>query len=245
MLELKLIMYGALPLRMPRGRVMIACGDDIELFDSFDQGIDLALQDGIVALAHPSSCAIGTTHGVFALAQTTTTTATTSALTAVRRFLHKPTIAAQRAAGCLVADDTVFTDSAYAMDAAAAMRLVHFLDEDCGGALNCEIDAYGDVLQALGIDAAADAYVSDTANVVAASSDLIASRRALFHRLRGTPLTALVLARSVCARERPDGMAAMALTATRAGSITLARSPSTDIICAAMPCLPRDCRCRR
>lgn len=53
--------------------------------------------------------------------------------------------------------------------------------------LQCEIDAYGDFLQALGPEATSD-YCSNTANVTFVTGDLVETRKKVFDLLQGTPL---------------------------------------------------------
>ncbi|XP_069863396.1 fucose-1-phosphate guanylyltransferase isoform X2 [Dipodomys merriami] len=60
------------------------------------------------------------------------------------------------------------------------------------GTLKCEIDAYGDFLQALGPEATVD-YTRDTSNVTQEESALVDVRQKIFHLLQGTPLNVVVL----------------------------------------------------
>ena len=57
--------------------------------------------------------------------------------------------------------------------------------------LSCEIDAYGDFLQALGPEATSD-YCSNTANVTFVTEDLVTIRREVYEVLRGTPLNVAI-----------------------------------------------------
>ena len=61
--------------------------------------------------------------------------------------------------------------------------------------LNCEIDAYGDFLQALGPKATA-AYTKDTKNVSTIADNLVKMREKIYHLLKDTPLTIIALNKS-------------------------------------------------
>lgn len=113
----------------------------------------------------------------------------------------------------------MYTDSAYYMDRATAKHLLTFYDKHVP--LTCEIDAYGDFLQALGPEATEEVsrrhkrqrwpsvfpplfnqfnprssqipqYCENTANVIDVESDLTKLRRALFQHLRGIPLNVVL-----------------------------------------------------
>ncbi|XP_042105734.1 fucose-1-phosphate guanylyltransferase isoform X2 [Ovis aries] len=60
------------------------------------------------------------------------------------------------------------------------------------GTLHCEIDAYGDFLQALGPGATVE-YTKNTSNVTKEESELVDMRQRIFHLLKGTPLNVVVL----------------------------------------------------
>eukprot|EP00911_Craspedida_sp_UC1_P001375 UC1_evm2s1037 len=216
MLEVKLATYVDFPAKMSPGSVFVTCADDIELFDGTG---DLSLdRKGFTALGHPSSLAIGTTHGVFALDKASRDTAArrhskssssssnngsskdddassrppqppcvTGGCT---RFLHKPSIERMRAAGVVIpGTEKVYTDSAYCFCRDTARHLIAFWEEH--QPLTCEIDAYGDFLQALGPEAT-DEYCGDVANVIAVEDSLTKTRRALFEHLKGTQLNVVL-----------------------------------------------------
>jgi hypothetical protein len=65
--------------------------------------------------------------------------------------------------------------------------------------LKCEIDAYGDFLQALGPEASTD-YCSNTANVTFVTEDLVKMREEVYNALKGTPLNVAIF-NQVCALE--------------------------------------------
>lgn len=60
------------------------------------------------------------------------------------------------------------------------------------GTLSCEIDAYGDFLQALGPGATVE-YTRNTSNVVKEGSELVEMRQRIFRLLKGTSLNVVVL----------------------------------------------------
>ena len=84
----------------------------------------------------------------------------------------------------------VYTDSTYFVDWNTAKRLYDFADEI--KPIDCEIDAYGDFLQALGPEASAD-YTKNVANVTKETSSLVEKRKKIFEFLKGTPLNVLLL----------------------------------------------------
>uniref|UniRef100_A0A8C6UP52 Fucose-1-phosphate guanylyltransferase n=1 Tax=Neogobius melanostomus TaxID=47308 RepID=A0A8C6UP52_9GOBI len=179
MLELKLAMYVDFPSHMRPG-VLVTCADDIELYSIAENQCITFDKPAFTALAHPSPLSIGTTHGVF----------TTSCL----RFLHKPSVDKMRDTGAVCKSDQgsefVYTDSTYYFDFETSQTLLNLLKEV--GSLDCEIDAYGDFLQALGPEASVD-YTSNTSNVTKEEGNLVAVRKKIFHLLRGTPLNVILL----------------------------------------------------
>ncbi|XP_075943855.1 fucose-1-phosphate guanylyltransferase isoform X1 [Anarhichas minor] len=199
MLELKLALYVDFPSHMKPG-VLVTCADDIELYSTGDDESVRFDKPGFTALAHPSSLSIGTTHGVFVLDSKEESTDSEMENVSCLRFLHKPSIdkmrdsgaVRKRQSGCFSLSDTefVYTDSTYYVDFDTAKSLLGLLKEL--GPLDCEVDAYGDFLQALGPRATID-YTSNTANVTKEESSLVAVRRKIFHLLKGTPLNVVLL----------------------------------------------------
>lgn len=205
MLDLKFAMYADFPSKMRPG-VFVTCADDIELLDS--DGELTFDQPGFTALGHPSSLEIGTTHGVFildaaskekagaALADDSNKFAPCIAASCTR-FIHKPNVERMQAMGAVLPNprggdserELVYTDSVYSFDRATAVKLLAF--HTAHAPFKCEIDAYGDFLQALGPEAT-DEYCCDVKNVVSVQDDLTEMRRALFHHLRGTPLNVIL-----------------------------------------------------
>ncbi|XP_073332420.1 fucose-1-phosphate guanylyltransferase [Pagrus major] len=199
MLDLKLAVYVDFPLQMKPG-VLVTCSDHIELYSiGEDQSIRFD-QPGFTALAHPSPLSIGTTHGVFVLDLNEKSTHSEMQNISCLRFLHKVSIDQMRAngavrkrqSGCFSPSDAefVYTDSTYYADFDSVKSLLNLLKEL--GPLKCEIDAYGDFLQALGPKATID-YTSNTANVAKEESSLVETRQKIFHLLKGTPLNVIVL----------------------------------------------------
>lgn len=84
----------------------------------------------------------------------------------------------------------VYTDSVYYMDWDTAKSLHDFAEEI--KPIDCEIDAYGDFLQALGPDASAS-YTKNVANVTKEMATLVEKREKIFHFLKGTQLNVLLL----------------------------------------------------
>lgn len=199
MLELKLAMYVDFPAHMKPG-MLVTCADDIELYSIAEDESVKFDKPGFTALAHPSSLSIGTTHGVFVLDSYETSTHSQMENISCLRFLHKPSVdkmrdsgaVCQRRSGCFSLSDTefVYTDSTYYVDFDTAQSLLDLLKEV--GPLECEIDAYGDFLQALGPRATIE-YTRNTANVTKEERSLVEIRQKIFHLLRGTPLNVILL----------------------------------------------------
>ncbi|CAH2316122.1 fucose-1-phosphate guanylyltransferase [Pelobates cultripes] len=202
MLELKLAIYIDFPTNMNPG-VVITCADDIELYSSGDSQVKFD-RSGIIALAHPSSLSIGTTHGVFVLDPPNSAHQELD-YRSCKSYLHKPSIEKMRETGAIhshksssqvdctgaqLTAQVVYTDSLFYMDHSTANLLVTFFQEL--GSILCEIDAYGDFLQALGPNATLE-YTKNIANVSKAESQLIEVRKQIYFLLRGTPFTVIVL----------------------------------------------------
>ncbi|CAJ1060377.1 fucose-1-phosphate guanylyltransferase [Xyrichtys novacula] len=200
MLELKLAIYVEFPPHMKPG-VLVTCADDIELYSTAEDESITFDQPGFTALAHPSPLTIGTTHGVFVLhPQEKSSNCSEMENASCLRFLHKPSIEKMQESGavckrqgdCFSLPDTefVYTDSTYYMNFDTAKSLLNLLKEL--GPLECEIDAYGDFLQALGPGATID-YTKNTANVSKTESNLVKTRQEIFYHLKGTPLNVILL----------------------------------------------------
>ncbi|NXV74398.1 FPGT guanylyltransferase, partial [Atlantisia rogersi] len=206
MLDLKLAMYIDFPSHMSPG-VLVTCADDIELYSTGDTEAVAFHQPGFTALAHPSDLALGTTHGVFVLEPSSFSGAGALEYASCHRFLHKPDAETMRQHGavCVRGDcsqlsssgdrsdsglECVYTDSIFYMDHSTAKQLLMFYKQV--GALCCEIDAYGDFLQALGPGATPD-YIENTTKVTEEASQSVEVRQKLYSLLRGTALNVIVL----------------------------------------------------
>ncbi|NWU40740.1 FPGT guanylyltransferase, partial [Hylia prasina] len=208
MLELKLAMYIDFPRHMRAG-VLVTCSDDIELYSTAATETIAFDKPGFTALAHPSDLAVGTTHGVFVLDPSSFSGKGGLEYGSCRRFLHKPDVQTMRQSGAVcvreccpqlsspggcgdsgTASECVYTDSVFYIDHSTAQQLLGFYKQM--GTLCCEIDAYGDFLQALGPGATPD-YTRNTSNVSREDSGLVGVRQQLYSLLRGTPLNIIVL----------------------------------------------------
>lgn len=193
MLEMKLAGYIDFPAKMSPG-VFVTCADDIELLDP--EG-DLHFHDpGFTALGHPSTLEIGTTHGVFVIAKESRESVVLDRVggapcrnAVCERFLHKPSVATMQAEGAPTGEDEVYTDSAFYFDRATGKSLLAFFVEN--KPLTCEVDAYGDFLQALGPNATAD-YTGNSANVISETDDLAVTRLKLYNHLKGSRLNVVL-----------------------------------------------------
>ncbi len=192
MLELKLAMYVDFPSHMKPG-MLVTCADDIELYSVSDQENVLFDKSGFTALAHPSPLSIGTTHGVFVLEPAETPRICDMEYRTCSQFLHKPSVEKMLKYNAICKreeEEFVYTDSTYYFDYETAMTLLTLFSEI--SPLTCEIDAYGDFLQALGQRATVD-YTENTTNVTKKENGLIEIRRTIFHRLKGTALNVILL----------------------------------------------------
>ncbi|KAM5321792.1 fucose-1-phosphate guanylyltransferase [Glossophaga mutica] len=209
MLELKLAMYIDFPLHMNPG-ILVTCADDIELYSIGESEFIRFDKPGFTALAHPSSLTVGTTHGVFVLEPSNSLEYKDLEYRCCHRFLHKPSIEKMHQFGAVyrprsflqrdfsggdtpspkLESEYVYTDSLFYMDHESARKLLAFYEKI--GTLNCEIDAYGDFLQALGSGATAE-YTTNTSNVTKEESELVDMRQRIFHLLKGTSLNVVVL----------------------------------------------------
>ncbi|XP_008589486.1 PREDICTED: fucose-1-phosphate guanylyltransferase [Galeopterus variegatus] len=209
MLELKLAMYIDFPSHMNPG-VLVTCADDIELYSIGELEFIRFDKPGFTALAHPSSLTMGTTHGVFVLDPFNYLEHGDLEYRCCHCFLHKPSIekmhqfnavyrprnfcqkdCAGGDTACFRLDsEYVYTDSLFYMDHKSAKKLLAFYEKI--GTVNCEIDAYGDFLQALGPGATVE-YTRNTSNVTKEESELVDMRQRIFHLLKGTSLNVVVL----------------------------------------------------
>uniref|UniRef100_H3ANF5 TNNI3 interacting kinase n=2 Tax=Latimeria chalumnae TaxID=7897 RepID=H3ANF5_LATCH len=209
MLELKLAMYIDFPVHMNPG-VLVTCADDIELYGIGETEFIQFDKPGFTALAHPSSLHIGTTHGVFVLEPNADSGCQELENRSCHRFLHKPSIEQMHQSGAVCKtkqtcqgnfteehniflkfdSEFVYTDSTFYFDQKTAKQLLLFFEEI--GQVSCEIDAYGDFLQALG-PGATEEYTKNMANVTKEEANLVELRRKLFFLLKGTPLNIIAL----------------------------------------------------
>ncbi|KAM6079558.1 fucose-1-phosphate guanylyltransferase isoform 3-T3 [Theristicus caerulescens] len=208
MLELKLAMYIDFPSHMKPG-ILVTCSDDIELYSTGVTETVTFDKPGFTALAHPSDLTVGTTHGVFVLDPSSFSGKGGLEYTSCHHFLHKPDIETMRQCGAICVRgncsqlsssgdhsdsendlECVYTDSIFYMDHSIAKQLLTFYKQM--GTLCCEIDAYGDFLQALGPGATQD-YTENTSNVTKEESQLVEVRQKLYSLLKGTTLNVIVL----------------------------------------------------
>ena len=191
-LEVKLALYLPLLRRMKAG-VFHASSDTIEVFDLGDGGDWTFEKPGFTALAHPSSLEIGTTHGVFVVEQNGGATSTLAGLCCCLQVLQKPTVQMMKEREAIVTIDgrpTVYTDSCFFFDHSVVDRLIKFYQVNAP--LHCEIDSYGDFLQALGPRSTED-YTRDVRNVSKVDPSLVSVRQQIYHLLHDVPLNVVLL----------------------------------------------------
>lgn len=204
MLDLKLAMYMPFLPNMPPG-VFVACADDILVYDlgpAEDSKFWSFCVNGFTALAHPSPVQIGTKHGVYVV-ENEKNVDSTKEIRGMRclRVLQKPRITQMYEKGAVLSNlkfsseitfkgDTSYTDSAFFFGMDVAKKLLHFYSENCP--LTCEIDAYGDFLQALGPLATSE-YIHNTSNVTHLTPNLVPTRLKIFELLKGTDINLLLM----------------------------------------------------
>lgn len=185
-LELKLASYVDFPQKISSGGIFVCCADTVEVYN--DNCIQWSFSDdGITALSHLSPMSIGTTHGVFVLNQPI---GSQEIVWDCSKFLHKPSFELmEKTENCVVfGDETeswVVTDSAFFLSSQVAKLLLKFYENNAP--LTCEIDAYGDFLQALGIDSSPD-YIDNIKNVCKETKTLIETRQKIYDLLSNTSL---------------------------------------------------------
>ena len=200
MLDIKLASYLPFMKRMAPG-IFHGPSDTIEVYDAGNTKLNWDFkQDGFTALAHPSTLNIGTGHGVYVLAENGKESKTVEQRVCLE-VLQKPSLEQMREKKAVLKkvhnengdNEFVYTDSAFSFDHGVAKKLMNFYRKELP--LNCEIDAYGDFLQALG-PKATDAYTKDTKNVGKIEENLVRMRENIFTLLKGTPLTVIALNKS-------------------------------------------------
>ena len=183
--------------------VFVTCSDDFLVYDIGDdhEKIQFAAQ-GFTALAHPSSLQVGTGHGVYVIKDTAKIDPDIPLQEgSCHQVLQKPSIETMYAKNAVLSDlhkkfsvcdnDIVaYTDSSFFFSHDVTRKFLTFMESY--GNLTCEVDAYGDFLQALG-PGASDEYTSNTGNVSTITPDLITTRQQVFSLLKGTPLKLLLM----------------------------------------------------
>jgi len=199
-LELKLAMYIEFPQRMPPG-MFVTSADTIELYVL--DGDWTFKNSGFTALAHPSPIEIGTTHGVFVLDDSSVKSLLQFEKNdqsvqngTCKKFIHKPTREYMHSSGAVFqhnGEDYVYSDSAFFMDYESVELLLNWKKKH--GPISCEIDAYGDFLQALGPEGTVD-YCKNVRNVTLVEPTLVKTREDIFNLLRSSKLNVLMLNKS-------------------------------------------------
>ena len=174
------------------------------LWNRFPSKLATGLFDkpGITAIAHPSPIEIGTTHGVFILAEKPHVNCSNhSELPSVTQstciqFLHKPSMERMHEANAvfLIANEEyVYTDGEFFIDWMTTAKLVNLYQKL--SPLACEIDAFGDFLQALGENSNKE-YCKNVANVVEVVPKLVEIRERFYDELQGTQFNVLLFNKS-------------------------------------------------
>lgn len=203
MLDLKLALYWPFVDRIEPG-VFLVCADDFLVY-TFESSRDWKVPaKGFTALAHPSPIAVGRTHGVYVIKNIVDVdTMVPVMIKECLEVLQKPTDERMKSHGALLkgevhsfADgihltgEVVYTDSSFYFGKDIMQKLLSF--KKSVGSLSCEIDAYGDFLQAVGSHATNE-YIHLTSNVSQFTANLLHMRQAVFDCLNDSDIHVLVL----------------------------------------------------
>ncbi|OWF43785.1 fucose-1-phosphate guanylyltransferase-like [Mizuhopecten yessoensis] len=206
MLDVKLATYLPLIPRMPPG-VLICCADDFLVYNLGKEGSDESwgfVESGFTALAHPSTLTIGTKHGVYVVKSLDEVdTSLHIQQSDCLEVLQKPSLQMMDSRGAVLSSkhlqfpdgieikgSAAYTDSAYFFTMDVAAKFLKFLKTN--GSITCEIDAYGDFLQALGPKATID-YTNHTSNVTNPTPSLIPTRKKVYHMLKDSNIQLLLM----------------------------------------------------
>ena len=194
MLQMKLVSYVEFPSKISSGGVFVSSSDTIETYDDFSQDWIFS-PSGVTALGIPSSLDVAVGHGVFVLNKKPSENGSLSYTCS--KFLHKPSVEIIENEGAVLskseqfAEKRALTDSAFFMSNEVCSKLLKYYKTV--RPLRCELDAYGDFLQALGTDSSKE-YVNNTKNVVQRSRCLVTRRTQVYEILKGTELNVIALA---------------------------------------------------
>ena len=207
MFDIKLAMYCPLIPKMGPG-IFITCADDFLVYnlgDDWELNNDLQFsQTGFTALAHPSTVKVGTVHGVFVIKDVEKVDPSVPVqICECLEVLQKPSEVVMYEKGAVLKSENLhfsdgikifgraaYTDSSFFFSHNVTRKLAAFVDKN--GGINCEIDAYGDFLQALGPRATSQ-YIHNTSNVSTVTPNLIETRKDIFDLLKGSELSLLVM----------------------------------------------------
>ncbi|XP_050417676.1 fucose-1-phosphate guanylyltransferase [Patella vulgata] len=204
MLDMKLAMYWPFVKRMKAG-VFIVCADDILTYNLGSDSDWSVSEYGFTALAHPSTMKIGNTHGVYVVANPDKINKSKHIVEAeCLEILQKPSDKRMEDTGAVVTEEgvhefadgitvegrMVYTDSSFFFGVDVVKKLLSLKKEL--GVLTCEIDAYGDFLQALG-PRANEKYITNTANISEVTQNLTECRLKVFQVLQNTDLHLILM----------------------------------------------------
>lgn len=203
MLDFKLAMYWPFIPRMPPG-IFVACSDDFLVYNLGDDELQWKFEEnGFTALAHPSSVTIGTQHGVYVLSDPDSVDTSKHIMNhPCVQVLQKPSETQIYKTGAVleghlkfpegisIKGNPVYTDSSFFFGMDVAKMFINFYKEN--SPITCEIDAYGDFLQALGPKASIE-YTSHIPNVSNPTPSLIPTRKKIYQLLQGTSISLLLM----------------------------------------------------
>ena len=192
--QLDMVIANFLPL-LPNMKPGIFHGasDVIILYDLADCTDWNLNQEGFTALAHPASLVIGCGHGVYVMKENKLPKTKVSMMDCIE-VLQKPSVEKMHKRNAVQNTDGkewVYTDSVFYFDFSTAKKMLKFY-RDNNGPFPCELCAYGDFLQGLGVNGNSD-YCSDVKNVSTLEPKLLETRLKLYECLKDTRLNVLCL----------------------------------------------------
>lgn len=203
MLDLKLALYWPFVDKIEPG-VFLVCADDFLVYSLITSHEWRLPGKGFTALAHPSPIGIGRTHGVFVIKNIAEMDPMNPVVVSeCLKVLQKPADERMKLHGALLKEkandfaggihidgEVVYTDSSFYFGVDIIQKLLNF--KKSVGSLSCEIDAYGDFLQAVGT-CATNQYIHLTSNVSQVTPNLLQMRQSVFDCLNDSDIHVLVM----------------------------------------------------
>ncbi|XP_057377678.1 fucose-1-phosphate guanylyltransferase-like [Daphnia carinata] len=196
-LNLKIIITSPFLKLMKNGGIFICASDDVETYcldelESIVEQSNKLTEDGVVAIAHPSSITIGNTHGVYVLPESPKKDENCWLIPCLE-VLQKPNYSTMQMRKALVklgnGEERVYTDSMFWCGPGLVKKMVTFAQEN-SDLYSTETCIYGDFLACMGSRPAEEKLYLKSTSVSSTIKGKIASH------FGETPLNIMVLERS-------------------------------------------------